>query len=1161
MRIYINGELADFKDLNFRLTKNLQGFFGENLKNFGGTFSTNIEFIASPTNRRIFERSNIKSIGKYKRFSFYNCRLVKDGTTITEGTFELESMSNENINGIFISNDIDWTSKLGNKKLNEVGYVDGVATWTYDFSGRYSFNTLNSGSSRNYPILCPTIQYYNTPLTDYKDFTSNQIWGEYNGNTEITPSLEFPNEFECRSGYFSGERLGLTFQDFPPAVYYKSVIQKIFEGIGLSVYSPLFDTDGFDRLYLPYVGKGYQYNWKKLASMSTRLDLTFENGPTEFSLYEDLPNLELTNFSIPISGLYRPIKNDTARFKFFLCTRYPTEGSYVDYTHNYQPINNDRQFVIPVDSQYKLRIKNNYTSSAIGFVDLITGGETIYSGVDLYESYATQDVNSPKANPMIDRAYGWDDNVLLILRKNESNEFDFNDTFEYLKRWMSGEDKDFINNPSDVIAYLSPKRYQLYLDGTITDIKEAIGSPLTNWENEVTVNLHSHTVVADTAGVKASNSVGELEITVDLKTNERVEVYWVSLGNIQGDVSYDQITVGNVARQAATNTTHNGNANLSGATSLFSIENLCGDDLLDIAKNLPNISQKEFVQTFMKMYNQSFVVKDNTIFFIPIKDFYDIDTYDITKRVDSSFWSSRPLDIPKTINIGYDNDNKDRLINVNRIGCSTDTIEMGNYANTSIDLSDNIYANGEKNNINYFSSTLFTQGNFDNLKRPTTDTDCLTSIHLDKTTPKYITGGTDSNYNIEVTGATTVSAWFKMDSFTTTLPSIIVSKYDLAALRGWFVDVEANGAIAFSIQDTGAANSLRFYSDETVELDQWNNVIVTYNGSASLSGMTMYINGVEATPSPINSVDNLTTASTVTSNFGMVIGNVNNTPTINLGFDGYIYSVTKWDFNFNAQTADLEYQGGFNGFRVFPLDRQFDFVACDGVWDSPLQLFGAYDWIDRFDSLLTYRSVDIFEANLEESSPIDSGLVVYTTSPQTGTEAVKYYDVRNTVDTTFPIPNIQSEVSFNQLKFDDFTYDYAYAPRVLYHLGTTNQYFNVNGGIIVDNPNEDKIINLDESYWILPTVSAFSTENNNPYQSLRYDTNDGLYYTYFENLQEFYFDNEEIKLKVLLRPSDFNAISRSKKVTYDGQTFKVLSISDYDVEGINQCTITLIRDM
>ena len=71
----------------------------------------------------------------------------------------------------------------------------------------------------------------------------------------------------------------------------------------------------------------------------------------------------------------------------------------------------------------------------------------------------------------------------------------------------------------------------------------------------------------------------------------------------------------------------------------------------------------------------------------------------------------------------------------------------------------------------------------------------------------------------------------------------------------------------------------------------------------------------------------------------------------------------------------------------------------------------------------SYRSVDVFEANLQEISPLNSGLVYYTTDPVTGLKIVKYYDIRGTIDTTYSLPNIQSQESFNQVKYDSLNYE------------------------------------------------------------------------------------------------------------------------------------------
>lgn len=86
---------------------------------------------------------------------------------------------------------------------------------------------------------------------------------------------------------------------------------------------------------------------------------------------------------------------------------------------------------------------------------------------------------------------------------------------------MLGDNVGFMTTPSDIIAYYSPKRAQLYVNNDT----RVSGSPLSNFTEEVTtiLNTFGSSVVSSTE-LLSLNGVS-MEVSIDLKKNERINAY------------------------------------------------------------------------------------------------------------------------------------------------------------------------------------------------------------------------------------------------------------------------------------------------------------------------------------------------------------------------------------------------------------------------------------------------------------------------------------------------------------------------------------------------------------------------------------------------------------------------------------------------------------
>ena len=729
----------DLLDFEYRLNKTLWSISTDRLKSLGGTYSTEMKLAKSKNNNKFFlGKGRLADINRFHKLDRYEAEIRENGTTITTGTFDLERVDEYSYSGTFYGEDVSWIDELDKIQLNELGYVDGSPTWLVDFNGAASFNDVNEKTNRQTDFICPTIVYNNTPITDYLDLTDDEIWGVYEEDsgifTQISDGLRLPNDLPLRHGYF-GNRLGLTFEDFPPAVYYRNLIEKVFSEIGMSVDCSLFDEDWFNALYMPYVGNGYNYNWKNLAefigepeidavaSLSRGLDVHNQPYGTQSGNLADIGSLTdavVTNLPT-LNGTTNWISDTKIKYKGFNILRYPDLDSDQDHGSNVNKFDLRGYYIVPQDGNYTIEIKNRAESYQTDFNkhDHIDppSGTRVWDGYHLFNSYATQQANSPITSTIFDRHYAWDDQVLIVLREDSDGKLVYEETLDMLYQWMSGMNDDFINTPNDVIAYYSPKR--ALLTGVPTE--EIMGSPLKNFptdadENVVVLDTPTHSTTAVGGVANGIESSAHISINVDLYKNERVKILWVSLADIEGRSTTqkphleDGVSV-QPYYNASNEWTYTGNEyyTLPDTRSITKIEYNCGERQLDLASNLPSMSCKQFISQFIKQFNLQFSTNGNTVSLIPAKQYYSSQGYNITDRVQWDSWTAKPISVPKTWNVGYTKDDNDRLLNLTSLKCSDDASEYSYYANVRLDNL-NSYSKDISETFSMFAPTMFTEG-------------------------------------------------------------------------------------------------------------------------------------------------------------------------------------------------------------------------------------------------------------------------------------------------------------------------------------------------------------------------------------------------------------------------------------------------------------------
>lgn len=113
-----------------------------------------------------------------------------------------------------------------------------------------------------------------------------------------------------------------------------------------------------------------------------------------------------------------------------------------------------------------------------------------------------------------------------------------------------------------------------------------------------------------------------------------------------------------------------------------------------------------------------------------------------------------------------------------------------------------------------------------------------------------------NNLNFERTSAFSISAWIKRGS--TGVNDTIVSKMESSGnFRGYLVYISSTNVVKFVLRNVNLSSNRLFIDSTTTITDtDWHHILVTYDGSSSVSGVKIYIDGVS---------DTVTTAGTLSA--------------------------------------------------------------------------------------------------------------------------------------------------------------------------------------------------------------------------------------------------------------------------------------------------------
>jgi len=155
---------------------------------------------------------------------------------------------------------------------------------------------------------------------------------------------------------------------------------------------------------------------------------------------------------------------------------------------------------------------------------------------------------------------------------------------------------------------------------------------------------------------------------------------------------------------------------------------------------------------------------------------------------------------------------------------------------------------------------------------------------------------TDAPFDFDRLDAFSVSAWFKTS--VTGTNDFIFGKNPSGT--GYQLFLKSDDQLRVRISNSNSNKIMMDTLGISVRDDNWHHVVLTYDGSSSASGVTIYIDGTAATLTTVS--DNLT--GTILNNEPLVIGNPNTTP--GFEFTGQMDIFGIYDFELTAdQVSEL----------------------------------------------------------------------------------------------------------------------------------------------------------------------------------------------------------------------------------------------------------------
>jgi hypothetical protein len=253
LTIIIDGLVADFVDTEaFPLVFSEQGINISNVTQKSGNGSFTVTFPNTDNNKKIFKhKQNLAVKDKFKISREYFAEIYVGDNNIFSGAFRLLEVTESNYKGFFLVSDAVWFNDLANKSMRDLKIKE------IDFAGH-----AGSGLNVEYVIETKTRANYPAehPLVCYGGF--------------YRPDVSGVNLAGIYTGNYSDN-----FQSYPPHLYLKEVLEKMFSDINWRINGDLLSADRVDWI-ISKAGKDESFwNWWRVGYtamyMTSAYDLKF----------------------------------------------------------------------------------------------------------------------------------------------------------------------------------------------------------------------------------------------------------------------------------------------------------------------------------------------------------------------------------------------------------------------------------------------------------------------------------------------------------------------------------------------------------------------------------------------------------------------------------------------------------------------------------------------------------------------------------------------------------------------------------------------------------------------------------------------------------------------------------------------------------------------
>lgn len=299
--LLINGKRADYSERqDFPLTLSRDSVNATDINKRGGDRTYTIKLPLTATNRRLLgvALADPQTNARFFTSETYRVDLSVGGVNVLiNARLYVTEITQDEISGYVIGSNIDFANTFRARSLRDIQSFNSLP-----FDGIGTINTVNSFAnftdpvylhSEQYDVIFPLAFYLNPFLPNR--WTSGRFLsqtkyvsgaGGFNAKGEIT--LPPGQEIFGLSTYRLGENdnqgnAHLSFQDYPPAIYLRNVIKKMFEDVGYTAVGRWLDDNETRKLVMLFTGdRPPQWNWNYLATLEIAATPTAPTDTLDF---------------------------------------------------------------------------------------------------------------------------------------------------------------------------------------------------------------------------------------------------------------------------------------------------------------------------------------------------------------------------------------------------------------------------------------------------------------------------------------------------------------------------------------------------------------------------------------------------------------------------------------------------------------------------------------------------------------------------------------------------------------------------------------------------------------------------------------------------------------------------------------------------------------